>query len=342
MTPAAYHRVVRQELDQLRREGLIDEATHADLSRRYPVSDWHWLALGRWFLVFGGIAVATGAAILAFTAWDFTLEKLTVLLAIATGGCFLGGWRLRHQPWVWSRRSLELLGSCGLIGLSFLLAILHSEGSDNWPAILLLDLFLLIPLAYVLRNVLILILSAVVFFVWFGGVTGYASGWGMYWFGMNYPARFLLAGLFIASIGVLHRTGERHWLSSYPGFFYVWLSAGVFFSEMSLWLMSVFGNFGAITADGHAARAGELLFFNLLWAGANVALLVLGARAGLRMLRGYAATFLILQGYTLFFRYVAGEIGAIASLFLAGGAALALVAQFERRRRSATSGADPG
>ena len=43
-----------------------------------------------------------------------------------------------------------------------------------------------------LANPLLLVLSAVVFFCWFGGVTGYASGWAMYWFGMNYPLRFLL------------------------------------------------------------------------------------------------------------------------------------------------------
>ncbi|KTG57233.1 membrane protein, partial [Klebsiella pneumoniae] len=29
---------------------------------------------------------------------------------------------------------------------------------------------------------------------WFGAETGYVSGWGAYWLGMNYPIRFVLFG----------------------------------------------------------------------------------------------------------------------------------------------------
>ncbi|MFN6887354.1 DUF2157 domain-containing protein, partial [Proteus mirabilis] len=29
---------------------------------------------------------------------------------------------------------------------------------------------------------------------WFGAKTGYMSGWGAYWLGMNYPIRFVLFG----------------------------------------------------------------------------------------------------------------------------------------------------
>lgn len=334
MRPEKFNAAVRAELDELLREGLLEPEVHADLARRYPVVDWHWQALGRWFLIFGSISAAAGLAILGKSLFAFTLENLALLLALATAGCFAGGWRLRDRPWVWTRRSLELLGGFALIGFSFTLGAIYSTGSGNWPALLLIDLLLLLPLAYLLRNVLLLILAAVVFFTWFGGVTGYASGWGAYWFGMNYPLRFLVAGVLIALVGVLHRQAEAGLLRRYDGFFYVWLSSGVFFAEMALWLMSLFGNYGSIWGGGHGERPGELLFFNLLWAGGNAALLWLGARHSVRMLRGYAVTFLIIQGYTLFFRYVADELGLVFSLLVAGSAALALVGFLERRRRS--------
>lgn len=329
-----FNRVVRGQLDQLRREGLLDEARHAELAGRYPVERWDWGALGRWFLILGGVTVAAGGVMLARELFEFTLVKLAVLLALVLFACFGAGWRLRDGPYVWTRRSLELLGGLTLIGLTFTLGLIYSSGSGNWPALLLIDLCLLLPLAYLLRNLLLLVLSAVVFFLWFGGFTGYSSGWGAYWFGMNYPLRFLLAGLAMAGVGVLHRRAEaglEHW----RGYCYVWLASGVFFAEMALWLLSLFGNFGDASDWSYRSSPAQLLLFNLLWGGGNVVLLLLGARYTMRMLRGFAVTFLIIQGYTLFFWYIAGALGPILSLFVAGGAALALVWQLELRRRLA-------
>ena len=332
MSPAKFNRVVRGQLEQLLREGRLDDATYTELARRYPVAGWHWQALGRWFLIFGGISLVCGAVMLAKELFTFTLEKLAVLLVLVLAALFAGGRALHRKGLTWTGRSVELLGGFTLIGLSFTLGAIYSSGSGNWPALLLIDLLLLLPLAYLLDNLLLLVLSAVVFFTWFGGVTGYVSGWGAYWFGMNYPARFLVAGAFIAAVGVLHRRAESGALARYRGFFYVWLAGGVFFAEMALWLMSLFGNFGTIWGRYHAGVA-ELVFFNLLWAGTNCALLFLGARYSLRMLRGFAVTYLIIQAYTLFFWYVAGHLGPVLSLFIAGGTALGLVSYFERRRR---------
>lgn len=333
MKPARFNRIVQRQLDELLREGLLDARTHTTLAQRYPVTRWNWTALGRWFAIFGGVALAAGVVLLAKTLFVFSYEKLAVLLAVLTAALFAGGWALREKPYAWTRRSLELTGGLGLIGLTFTLGIIYASGSGNWPALLLIDLCLLLPLSYVLRNLLLLVLSAVVFFTWFGGVTGYVSGWGAYWFGMNYPARFLAMGIVIALVGLAHRQGERGLLARYQGFFYVWLASGVFFVEMALWLMSLFGNFGSIRDGGYRAPADELFLFNAAWAVVNASLLWLGARYSLRMLRGFAVTFFIIQGYTLFFWHVAEQIGPVLSLFIAGGVALGLVAYLERRRR---------
>lgn len=336
MNPRRLQQIIRYELATLRREQLIDSTTYQGLLELYPATQWDFSALGKWFLIFGAIALAAGLYIIGSEIFEFTLMKLAISLAVLTGGCFFIGWKMGTRKLIWVMRSFELLGSLCIIGLSFTLGIIYSSGSGNWPALLLIDLVILLPLTYLLRNLLMLILSMVVFFTWFGGVTGYSSGWGAYWFGMNYPLRFVLAGLLMIGVSLLHRNAEQSTLKAYDGFFKVWLSGGVFFTEMALWLMSLFGNYGSIF-NSYLESSRELLLFGILWAGFNVVLLNAGARFGLRMLRGYAITFLIIQGYTLYFWQVARHMDIIFSVFLAGAVTLGLVVMLESKRRDAKS-----
>lgn len=335
MNPQSHNRRVRRELDELLREGLLDETTHGRLRERYPTENWDWRSLGRWLLIFGTISVIAGLAILGRTLFHFTLTKLAVLESVALLTSFVGAqWLKRARPSLtWTALSLELLGGLVLIGLTFTLGTIYSTGSGNWPALLLIDLILLLGLSYALRNVLLLVLSAVVFFCWFGGFTGYASGWGAYWFGMNYPLRFLAAAVAIIAIAVIHQQSERGPLAPFRGFCKVWLSCGLFFAEMALWLLSLFGNFDLETHYRHLTGAAELFLFNGLWAGLNVVLIWLGARLAMRMLTGYGATFLIIQIYTLFFAHLAEKLGLLLSLLIAGGGTLALTFYLEQRRR---------
>ncbi|MEM7432854.1 MAG: DUF2157 domain-containing protein [Pseudomonadota bacterium] len=332
MNPQRFKRHMRKQAETLRREGLIDADQFGDIAALYPTTAWDFSSLGRWFLFFGAVSAAIGIFILGAEIFEFTLEKLAIVLGVVIFGCFwLGRWAARRDL-TWTGRSVELLGGLSIIGLTFTLGILYSSGSGNWPALLLIDLLVLLPLAYLLRNVLLLVLTVIVFFTWFGGVTGYISGWGAYFFGMNYPMRFLIAGILMAGMALIHRRAEVDRLKAYDGFFKVWLSGGLFFAEMSLWLMSLFGNFGDIYSYYRESVA-ELFFFNILWAGFNVALLILGAKYLVSMMRGYAITFLIIQAYTLFFWHIAGDLGFVLSTFIAGGATLGLVFHLESRRR---------
>lgn len=334
MNPLSRNRRIRRELDELLREDVLTETLYESLVKRYPTEDWDWRSLGRWFLIFGAISVMAGLVLISRTLFEFTLNKLAVLLGIAMLTGFCGGqWiKYRRPALVWSGLSLELLGGLLLISLTFTIGMIYSTGSGNWPALLLIDLLLLMSLSYALRNVLLLVLSAVVFFCWFGGFTGYASGWGAYWFGMNYPLRFLLAASAMIAVAVIHQQSEAGLLARYRGFCKVWLSGGLFFAEMALWLLALFGNFDLNGDRWYWAGAGELILFNVLWAGLNIVLIWLGARLAMRMLTGYGATFLIIQIYTLFFAHLAEHLGLLLSLLIAGGGALALTFYLEQRR----------
>lgn len=332
MSPLSRNRLLRAELDQWLREGSLTPVQHAELAERCSVQAWDWHSLGRWFSIFGGVSVAAGLYQLLSEAEFFTLPHLAAVLMAALALLFTGAWVLKKQGYQWPPRTLQLLGGIDLIALSFVIGMIFSSGSGNWPALLLVDLVVLLVLSYALNNILLLVLSTVVFFTWFGGVTGYDASWGAYWFGMNYPLRFLGAAVVIAGAGALHYQAEAAWLASYRGFAKVWISCSLFLAEMALWLLSIFGNFGDMDGPWHEAASGELLLFNALWALGNAALLVAGTRWRFTMLRGYAVTFLAIQGYTLYFTQVAPALGFWLGSLLAGGSVLALVVWLERRR----------
>ncbi len=333
MTPRIRNEIVRHELETLLREGEIDTTAYSRLVALYP-SGWDWRSLGGLFLLFGALSIAAGIVLFLRNILDFTYEKLSVLLAVVTILLFvIGQWQKRRQrPMV--AQSAELLAGLTLIGLTFSLGIVFSDGSGNWPVLVLIDLLILLPVAYLLNNVQLLKLAAVLFFVWFGGRTGYVSGWGAYWFSMNYPMRFLIAAVPIAGLGFLHMQAERGLLSAYRGFAKVWISSGLFFAEMALWLMSLFGNYDLNRMMSFHDEAPVLFLFNMLWALANIGLIFVGAKLAFRMLVGYGSTFLIIQGYTLFFAHLAENMGLFASSFIAGIATLGLAFMFENNRRN--------
>jgi len=333
MSPDQRNQQVHNALDQWLRDGQIDMDQHARIGERYVLTRWDWRSLGRWFLTFGAISLAAGLLLFLREHLEFTLPKLAVGLALVTLGLFVGGRWLMGKQLKLLGGTLELLGGFALIGASFVLGMIYSDGSGNWPALLLVDLLILLVLSYVLNNVLLLTLCSVLFFVWFGGRSGYQSGWGAYWFGMNYPLRFLGAAVALIAAGVVHLRAEAGWLGRYGGFAKVWISCGLFVGEMSLWLLSLFGSYELIDGPWHLADAGELVMYNVLWGLVSLGILALGIRLRFGMLVGYGSTFFIIQLYTLFFTQIAETLGWLMSLLIAGGSLLALVIWLESERQ---------
>ena len=71
------------------------------------------------------------------------IAGLAIFLGVFIAGCFLTGWRLGSGKLSWTKRSVELLGSMAIVGFTFTLGVIYSTGSGNWPALLLIDLFII-------------------------------------------------------------------------------------------------------------------------------------------------------------------------------------------------------
>jgi hypothetical protein len=142
-----------------------------------------------------------------------------------------------------------------------------------------------------------------------GTETGYVSGHGMYFLGMNYPLRFVILGAALTVLGV---AGQHSFVDVSAGsskFKDRLLSMspqttviGLLNLFVALWIMSIFGNYGDMT-QWEKVRQYELLHWSLLFGAVAIAAIWYGLKRDDGVLRGFGLTFLFINLYTRFFEY---------------------------------------
>ena len=114
----------------------------------------------------------------------------------------------------------------------------------------------------------------------------------------------------------------------------VYAHFGLLVTNLALWFLSLFGyyeNYDIRWMDTQVER----VIFSLIWAVVNVGCLFAGARFGIRFMRGYGLTFLIINIYTFYFQFVAANTAEawFLHLLLMGGSLLWLGFYLERKRQ---------
>ncbi|MDD2707692.1 MAG: hypothetical protein PHV34_06750 [Verrucomicrobiae bacterium] len=103
--------------------------------------------------------------------------------------------------------------------------------------------------------------------------------------------------------------------------------------NLALWFLSLFGYFKEkpVWSDNE----GERLLFSLLWTAVSGVLIFAGARLGLKFMRGYGITFLIINLYTFYFQFVASNTSGawFLHLLLMGGSLVWLGFHLEKKRK---------
>jgi hypothetical protein len=300
---------LRRVIDQWAEEETIPRETAERLRQSFTIRpfDWKKLAKYSFWVALACFVIAVGS-VLADRA---LLELLKLLFDMPDGiRCLglalfaalvfhLGLLRRRRKPnRVFSNEAIFFLGVLLCAGSVAFLGKALDTGSGHFSLLFLLAAIVYGALGLALSSRLIWVFAILSLASWFGAETGYASGWGAYYLGMNYPLRFVLFGLAL--------TGASFWLGRVPrlaDFRHSTYVLGLLYLFIALWILSIFGNYGDTARWSRVERI-DLLHWGLSFALAAIAAIAYGLKYDDYTSRAFGITFLFLNLYTKYFEFL--------------------------------------
>lgn len=298
-------RVIQRALDGWQQEGAIDTALREQLQSHLSVQLFDWQRLSRY--AFWTSIVCVIIAIGSLFADEYLMELLlrlfsfgyltrTLVMAVIAAGFYLWGFRRQHQQshWRYSNEAILFLGVLFTALSLWQLGMLLDNGSGHVAPLFLIGCAIYATIGYFGRSGLIWLFFLLALGNYFGTETGYASGWGAYWLGMNYPIRFVLFGAVLLGACYLLRKPLQQ-----RNLFNVSKAMGLLYLFIALWILSIFGNYDLNIWQ--SVRQMELLHWSLLFALAAGACIWISLKTDDGMLRGFGLTFLGINLYTRYF-----------------------------------------
>lgn len=307
-------KIVKEAIENWEKENMIDAPTAEKLRGSITVASFDWKRLAAWAFYFSIACFIIAVTSLFASDWFIDLVDSIMELFEVKGVRFIFSGILCILFYVKSfqlrRKAPErIYRNQAVLFLSVLLnawavgeaGIFFSSGSGRFPMLLLIACIMYGVIGYIGRSNLVWIFALLSFGGWLGAETGYMSGWGAYYLGLNYPLRFAFFGMVMTALSLSLRNSDKFKL-----FFSSTLSISLLYLFLALWLLSIFGNYDY----GSWRRGGqiELFHWSVIFALAVCLVFYLGMKLDIRMLRGYGMTFLGINLYTRFFEYFWNEL----------------------------------
>ena len=231
-----------------------------------------------------------------FTSSYIVLCLLFAVLAAAV--YYIGLKRRKTKPQkIFSNETIIFIGVL-LTAVSIVyLGNALDTGSGHFSILFLLSTILYAGLALWFPSKLVWLFSLISFGCWFGAETGYISGWGAYFLGMNYPLRFVLFGIILVGVSFLFKKSSK--LSEFCKPTYI---MGLLHLFIALWLLSIFGNYGDMNS-WYEVKQIELLHWGIIFALVAIGAIYYGLKQDDYVSRSFGLTFLFINLYTKFFEY---------------------------------------
>jgi len=291
------------------KEHMLDAGQAEKLRNTYEVKGFDWMRLAKysfWVALICGV-VAVGSLIVddAVINWIKNLYDtpdiiISLLSGVMAAGLFyLGRQREKQYPErVFSNEAVIFTGVLSTACCVAYLGKTFDNGSGHYSLLFLVSVFVYGFLAWRMNSRLIWLFALVSLGSWFGTETGYQTNWALYFLGMNYPLRFVLFGLLL--VGACYVLKNKKWFSFFWELTYV---VGMLYLFMSLWLLSIFGNYGSLDVWWQIRQI-SLFYWGIISGVVAGAFLLYGLKSKDVIAREFGVTFLIIFLYTKYFEYL--------------------------------------
>ena len=301
-------RLVSRLIDGWRDAGTVTPDTAERLLASFRVSAFDWKYLASISLLVSALCMAV--AVGSLLADEMLLELLERLFeSPAWAKClfftfiaatlYAAGFRRRiSKPRnVFSNEVLLLLGVFSTAAAVFFFGAAIGDEDSHFSLLLLLAGAIYGGIGIWARSKLVWVFALLSLGGWLGAETGYLSGWGVYYLGMNYPLRFVPFALVLC--GVAHAftdVGRLRLLAQST------LAMGLLYLFIALWILSIVGNLGDEETWRKVAQI-ELFQWSVLFAAASAVAIWHGLKFDDALSRGFGITFLFINLFTRYFEH---------------------------------------
>lgn len=222
--------------------------------------------------------------------------KFIFMLFMASFFYYLGFIKRQKFPQhVFRNEVIFFIGVLFTAAAIYFLGRLITENKEYFSNVLLLGCIIYAVLGVALNSKLIWLFALLSLGSWFGCETGYLSGWGSYYLGMNYPLRFVLFAVVLIFLSFCQQK-HKNFLELHRTTF----AMGLLYLFIALWILSIFGNYGDMH-NWSKIKQIELFHWSLLFFTASVATIYHGIRNDDHMTRSFGIVFLFINIYTRYF-----------------------------------------
>jgi len=317
------HRLVSQVIDYWRQTDTINYETATRLSSSILAVSFDWKRLARYSFIVAICCIVTAVgAVLADEALLKLLEQIfnsppivkSIFFSSVAVVLFRYGLirRSRLPQKTYSNEAILFIGVLAVAAAVGFFGSAIDTGKGHYAILFLIASIVYMLLGFWFPSRQVWVFGLLSLGAWMGTETGYISGGGMYYLGMNYPLRFSIFGALLSLLGIWgcrinEEAKETNQLPESTLQRTLYLSSqtkviGLLNLFIALWIMSIFGNYGDMEV-WHNTPQYELLHWSLLFGAAAVAAIWYGLRNDDAVCRGFGLTFLFINLYTRFFEY---------------------------------------
>lgn len=301
-------RFLKHIIDEWQENQLLTDDKAMELKASISASGFDWKKLASYAF---GIAVSCIAISLILLVSDQDIQSLIVQLGRTPNHIFFAffsfmsivlyylGIKRQHtkSQFQFSNEALLFGGVLSTAAAIIFLGKMMDNGSQHFSILLLLSTIIYLILGWLVRSQQIWIFGLISLAGWFGTETAYQTDWANYFMGMNYPLRFMVFGAVLFAVFEL----LKHTRYFVP-FYNVSNSIALIYLFSSLWLLSVFGNYGDIDS-WYSSNAGEHISWMLILAVVSGGFLFHGLKYGNDKHREFGMIFLIINIYSRYFEF---------------------------------------